>query len=78
METTHCDCAIRRRIDHRKLIGNTLLAIETDENQHKSYSKSDEEARYNDLFMAFGGKFVFIRFNGTFYALDAFLYRIIG
>ena len=39
------------------------LCIETDENQHKSYSKEDEIARYNDLFMGFGGKFIFIRFN---------------
>jgi hypothetical protein len=58
-----CDCTTKRRIDHRKLINATLLCIETDENQHKSYSKEDEEARYNDLFMAYGGKFIFIRFN---------------
>jgi hypothetical protein len=60
---TGCDCTTKRRIDHRKLINGTLLCIETDENQHKSYSKADEEARYHDLFMAYGGKFVFIRFN---------------
>jgi hypothetical protein len=60
---TSCDCTTKRRIDHRKLINGTLLCIETDENQHKSYSKEDEEARYHDLFMAYGGKFVFIRFN---------------
>jgi len=60
---TSCDCTTKRRIDHRKLINGTLLCIETDENQHKSYSKADEEARYHDLFMAYGGKFVFIRFN---------------
>ena len=60
---TVCDCTTKRRIDHRKLINDTLLCIETDENQHKSYSKTDEEARYNDIFMAFGGKFIFIRFN---------------
>jgi hypothetical protein len=58
-----CDCTTKRRIDHRKLINGTLLCIETDENQHKSYSKADEEARYNDIFMAYGGKFIFIRFN---------------
>jgi len=58
-----CDCTTKRRIDHRKLINDTILCIETDENQHKSYSKEDEIARYNDLFMAFGGKFIFIRFN---------------
>ena len=60
---TACDCTTKRRIDHRKLINGTLLCVETDKNQHKSYSKSDEEARYNDLFMAYGGKFIFIRFN---------------
>lgn len=65
--TGHCDCTIRRRIDHRKLIGNTLLAIETDENQHKSYSMMDEEMRYNDLFMAFPGRWVYIRFNPDSY-----------
>ena len=63
LETSHCDCTIKRRIDHRKLIGNTLLVIETDENQHKSYDKMDEETRYDDLFMAFSGKWVYIRFN---------------
>ena len=61
--TGHCDCSVRRRIDHRILIGNTLLAIETDENQHKSYNEMDEDTRYNDLYMAFSGKWVYIRFN---------------
>lgn len=59
----HCDCTIRRRIDHRVLIGNTLLVVETDENQHKSYNVMDEEIRYDDLYMAFSGKWVYIRFN---------------
>jgi len=61
--TGNCDCTHRRRLDHRKLIGNTLLCIETDENQHKGYNKDDEEIRYDDLFMLHGGKFVYIRFN---------------
>ena len=61
--TGNCDCTNRRRIDHRLLIGNTLLCIETDEHQHKSYDKKDEEIRYDDLFMIHSGKFVFIRFN---------------
>ena len=61
--TGNCDCTNRRRIDHRVLIGNTLLCIETDENQHKNYDKKDEEIRYDDLFMIHSGKFVFIRFN---------------
>jgi hypothetical protein len=40
-----------------------LLCIETDENQHKSYDKQDEEIRYDDLFMLHSGKFIYIRFN---------------
>jgi hypothetical protein len=61
--TGNCDCSHRRRIDHRLLVGNTLLCIETDENQHKKYNKEDEELRYDDLYMIHGGKFIFIRFN---------------
>lgn len=61
--TAHCDCSIRRRIDHRILIGNTLLVVETDENQHRSYNEMDEQIRYDDLFMAFSGKWIYIRFN---------------
>jgi len=63
LTTGHCDCTIRRRIDHRKLIGNTMLAVETDENQHKSYDKMDEQTRYDDLYMAHSGKWIYIRFN---------------
>lgn len=40
-----------------------MVAIETDEKQHNSYNKMDEETRYNDLFMAFSGKWIYIRFN---------------
>jgi hypothetical protein len=61
--TGNCDCTHRRRIDHRVLIGNTLLCIETDESQHKTYNKKNEEIRYDDLYMIHSGKFVFIRFN---------------
>ena len=63
MWTGNCDCSHRRRIDHRKLIGNTLLCIETDEKQHKYYENEDEKIRYDDLYMLHGGKFIFIRFN---------------
>jgi hypothetical protein len=58
-----CDCTHKRRIDHRRLIGNTLLCVETDENQHKYYNGDDEDNRYDDLMMIHGGKFIFIRFN---------------
>ena len=61
--TGHCNCTHRRRIDHRIIIKNTLLVIETDENQHKPYDKMDEEIRYNDLFSVFSGKWIYIRFN---------------
>jgi hypothetical protein len=61
--TGNCDCTHRRRIDHRILIGSTLLCVETDENQHKRYDQIDEMYRYDDLAMIHGGKFVFIRFN---------------
>jgi hypothetical protein len=61
--TGNCDCTHRRRVDHRKLINGTMLAIETDECQHKYYDKEDEEIRYNDLFMVHSGKWIFIRFN---------------
>jgi hypothetical protein len=61
--TGDCDCTHRRRIDHRKLIGNTILAIETDEGGHNGYDEQDEEIRYHDLYMIHSGKWIFIRFN---------------
>jgi hypothetical protein len=61
--TPHCDCTMRRRIDHRKLIGSTLLCVETDEFAHRGYDQKDEEIRYDDLFMVHSGKWIFIRFN---------------
>ena len=61
--TGNCDCIHRRRVDHRKLIGNTILAIETDEFAHRSYDEKDEEIRYDDLYMIHSGKWIFIRFN---------------
>jgi hypothetical protein len=61
--TDNCDCTHRRRIDHRKLIGNTILAIETDEFGHRGYDQKDEEIRYDDLYMIHSGKWIFIRFN---------------
>ena len=52
-----------RVIDHRKLIGNTILAIETDEFGHRGYDQKDEEIRYDDVYMIHSGKWIFIRFN---------------
>ena len=67
LEYGGCDCNHRRRIDHRKMINNTLLCIETDENQHKTYSKENEETRYNDSVSALTCKYIFIRFNPDSY-----------
>jgi hypothetical protein len=67
LEYGGCDCLNRRRIDHRKLINNTLFCIETDENQHKSYNLKDEQDRYNDLLSTFTCKYIFIRFNPDSY-----------
>jgi len=61
--TGNCECTHRRRVDHRKLIGNTLLAIETDEYAHRGYDEKKEEIRYDDLYMIHSGKWIFIRFN---------------
>ena len=58
-----CDCTHKRRIDHRKLIGGVMLAVETDEFGHRSYDKRDEEIRYDDVVMIHTGPWVFIRFN---------------
>ena len=63
LATGGCDCTIRRRPDLRISINGTLLCVEIDENQHKSYSEMDEETRYNDLYMAYSGKWIYIRFN---------------
>jgi hypothetical protein len=60
-------CESKRRIDLRKLINNTMLCIEIDENQHKYYIKQDNENRYNDLYMDFSGKYIFIRYNPDSY-----------
>jgi hypothetical protein len=70
IHTAHCVCSHRRRVDHRKLIGNTLLCVETDENFHKYYDPDDEDARYHDVIMAWGGKLCFVRFNPHKFNLD--------
>ncbi len=65
--THNCECNSRRRIDLRTLIGNTLLAIEIDERQHKDRNKNDENIRYDDLFMNYSGKWLYIRYNPNIY-----------
>ena len=73
-----CDCAHRRSIDFRYLVGNTMIAVEVDEGQHKSRDSEDETIRYDDLFMAgHGGKWIYIRFNPDSY-VDANGKRVKG
>lgn len=68
------DCCInQRRIDLRTLIGNTLLCIEIDEDQHKNYAKSDEFIRYNELLFCFTCKYIFIRYNPDKYMHNGIL-----
>ena len=64
-------CETKRGIDLRKLIGNTMLCIEVGENQHKRYIKENERNRYDDLFIDFSGKYIFIRYNPDKY-IDKF------
>lgn len=63
-------CDSRRRIDLRKLINGTILCIEIDENEHKYYNTKDEHDRYDNLFMDFSGKYIFIRYNPDKYKLN--------
>ena len=63
LSTGECDCTHRRRLDHRRQINDTLLCVETDEHAHAGYDKRDEEIRYDDLYMVYSGKWIFIRFN---------------
>jgi hypothetical protein len=61
-------CVSKRRIDLRALLehpdqGLFWLCIEIDENQHRGYEDGYEIVRYNDLFLDFSGRYVFLRIN---------------
>ena len=45
------------------------MCIEIDEHEHKYYIKQNEQNRYDDLFMDFSGKYVFIRYNPDSYKI---------
>ena len=45
-----------------------MLCVEIDEYQHKYYIRVDEEQHYDDLFVDFSGKYIYIRYN-----LDSYL-----
>ena len=53
--------AVQLRVDLRRFINNTMLCLEVDENQHTYHIKSDDNNRYDELFMAFNGKCIFIK-----------------
>ena len=55
------DFSHQKIIDHWLCIGNTILAVETDEHAHVSYKQENE--RYKDFMRSFSYRFVFIRFN---------------
>jgi len=63
-------CTSKRRIDLRILVEHQIkglfwlcIGIKIDENQHKSYAANYEEERYNNLFVDFSGRYVFLRLN---------------
>lgn len=56
-------CNSKRRIDLWTLVGNVVVAIEIDEDQHRFYKPDYEANRYQDLVMSFTGRFVFLRIN---------------
>ena len=61
----NCTFPYRRFIDFHCMIGDTLVAVEVDENQHRGYDKNDEELRINEILhnIGFDKKMVFVRFN---------------
>lgn len=63
-------CPSKRRIDLRQLIGNTMLCIEVDENQHKYYTTNDDFIRYNELLCDLTCKYIFIRYNPDKYIIQ--------
>lgn len=63
-------CPTRRRIDLRQMIGNTMLCIEIDENQHKYYTKDDDFVRYNEILCDLTCKYIFIRYNPDKYKMN--------
>jgi hypothetical protein len=56
-----CNCPSKRRIDLWAVVGAALIAVEIDESSHMYYKEADEEARYDDLMMHWGGPMSVIR-----------------
>ena len=57
-------------IEYHLWIQNTIIALETDEKQHRYYDRKKEEIRYDDLYMIYSGKWIFIRFNPDSYSVN--------
>lgn len=56
-------CPTRRRIDLRAQIGNRIIAIEIDENEHRGYDPDDEVLRYDEIVDSHTTNYLFIRIN---------------
>lgn len=63
-------CPTQRRIDLYQMIENTMLCIEIDENQHKSYPSEDDFVRYNEFVCDMTCKYIFIRYNPDKYKIN--------
>jgi hypothetical protein len=64
-----CDTPYQRYLDFYTVIGQTLLAIEVDEKQHRRYQPEDEALRIYEILHNIGldKKMVFVRFNPDSY-----------
>lgn len=62
-------CESKRRIDLWALIEGTIVAIEIDEGQHKRYKPDYEENRYNEIFLDFSARYIFVRINPDSFTL---------
>lgn len=63
----------KKRIDLCLQVDNTILGIEIDQEQHKSYSKEKEMSRYIDIMRATNYNYIFIRYNPDNYKKDNIL-----
>jgi len=74
----NCSAPYRRFLDFYVLIGNTLLVVEVDEKQHRSYDDGDEVLRIHEILhnIGFDKKMVFIRFNPDSFRTNGKLRRV--
>eukprot|EP00879_Flechtneria_rotunda_P007141 GHRR01007494.1.p1 GENE.GHRR01007494.1~~GHRR01007494.1.p1 ORF type:complete len:129 (+),score=13.37 GHRR01007494.1:1281-1667(+) len=60
------DGATKRCMD---LVKNTIVAIDTDKNQHKGHAPDYEETRYNELVMEFIRRYIFLKVNPNLFII---------